>query len=108
MMIANLGLAAALCVLLGACGSVQSEEWVDPDYEHLVGKSFSNSIYKGRTAFTKIGEVDGIEVYRDSRRDDGCVLTFGVKKADDTIKYWRIDSGPGTCRLTKRTSHINQ
>lgn len=96
-----------LIYLLADCGSAQSDEWIDPNYDHLIGKSFSESIYKGRQALTKTEDSDGVEVFQDSRRDDGCVLIFGVRKADDSIKYWRVLSGPGTCRVTKRTTHIN-
>jgi hypothetical protein len=87
---------------------VQGEEWVDVNFDHLIGKSFSESIYKGCQSLTKTEDSDGIEVFQDSRRAGGYILIFGVNKADDSIKYWRVLSGPGTCKVTTRTSHINQ
>jgi hypothetical protein len=98
---------ALVTVLAVACSFAPSEEWVDANYDHLIGKSFSQSIYKGRQVYRKLRETESIEEL-ESRREDGCVLVFGVRRADDVIEYWRVDSGPNTCKFTTRTRHINQ
>lgn len=93
--------------LAAACSFAPSEEWVDANYDYLIGKSFSQSIYKGRQVYKKLRETESVEEL-ESRREDGCVLVFGVRKVDDVIDYWRVDSGPNTCKFTKRTRHLNQ
>jgi len=86
------------CVVLSACADPYyfSNVIQSPNYDYLVGKSFSESIFQGRKLYSKIRDIDGIEEL-EHRRPDRCVLVFGVRKTDDAILYWRIDSGPGSC-----------
>jgi hypothetical protein len=83
--------------LLG-CGS--TAVLYESNYDELVGKKFSESIFNGRLGFDVIFETDYLEELRNTRRD-GCQITFGVVKSTDIIKYWRIDSEPGTCLVTR-------
>lgn len=91
-----------LCVLL-AC-SIR-EVMVPSNYDHLIGKSFSASIFKGRQVFKVVRETKIVEEL-ENRRSDGCVIVFGVRKKDDIIEYWRIDSPPGTCQVTKNPHNV--
>ena len=90
---------SCLCLLLTACGSsyLLTEP---PNYDDLVGQRFSESIYMGRQVYRVVREIDAIEEL-ENRRGDGCILVFGVRKSDDVILYWRVDSGAGTC-FTRR------
>lgn len=76
-----------------------------PNYDSLVGKKFSESIYKGRQVYKVIHQTDTLEVF-ENRRSDGCILVFGVRKEDDVIEYWRVDSGEGTCWVTDRPLNL--
>lgn len=85
---------------LASCTSAQYELVVPAQYDYLIGKRFTTSIYMGRRVYKKVRETESVEEL-ESRRSDGCILVFGVRKSDDIIEYWRVDSGPGTC-LTSR------
>jgi hypothetical protein len=76
-----------------------------PNYDHLINKSFTQSIFKGRQVFKKVREIEQIEEL-ENRRKDGCILVFGVHKENDMIKYWRVDSGPGTCFVPRKPSNV--
>ena len=78
-----------------------------PDYDNLIGKSFSASIFKGRQVYKVIRETDTLEEL-ENRRSDGCILVFGVRKMDDVIQYWRVDSGVGTCKVGKEPLNWNR
>lgn len=49
-----------------------------------------------------VKDKDGVQEYQPLGRDDGCILIFGVRKEDDVILYWRVDSGVGTCLVSKK------
>lgn len=83
-------------MILASCASAEYDVTQPPDYDNLVGKDFSESIFKGRLVYKKIRETSTLEEL-ENRRSDGCILVFGVRKIDDVIEYWRVDSGPGTC-----------
>jgi len=87
---------SGLCLILISCASAQYDVTQPPDYDNLVGKNFSESIFKGRQVYKKVRETDTLEEL-ENRRSDGCILVFGVRKIDDVIEYWRVDSGAGTC-----------
>ena len=73
----------------------------EPNYDYLIGQIFSDSIYKGRDVYKKIRET-GTHEELESRLADDCILVFGVRKKDEVIEYWRVDSEPGTCRVRKK------
>ncbi len=95
-----------LSITLNAC-AVGDDYLVTqpPNYDHLINKSFSESIFKGRQVFKKVRETELIEEL-ENRRRDGCILVFGVQKDNDIIKYWRVDSGAGTCYLPRKPSNV--
>lgn len=72
-----------------------------PNYDALIGKKFSSSVFKGRQTFKVVRETDIVDELEE-RRSDGCILVFGVRKSDDVIEYWRVDSGAGTCLVRKK------
>ena len=78
---------------------------VPSNYDRLIGKSFSASIFKGRQVFKVVRETELVEEL-ENRRLDGCILIFGVRKKDDIIEYWRIDSPPGTCQVTRNPHNV--
>jgi hypothetical protein len=84
-----------------ACAMGEPDVMEAPNYDSLIGKNFSNSIFKGRQVYKKIRETAAIEEL-ENRRLDGCILVFGVRKTDDVIEYWRIDSGPNTCKVHRK------
>ena len=55
---------------------------------------------------TKMIRETGLVEELEYRRKDGCILVFGVRKADDIIEYWRVDSGPGTCYTPRKPTNI--
>jgi hypothetical protein len=83
------------------CAIGEPDPMEAPNYDNLIGKNFSDSIFKGRHRYKKIRETTTIEEL-ENRRLDGCILVFGVRKVDDVIEYWRIDSGSDTCKVHKR------
>ena len=89
-----------LCATLVSCSMAQYEMMAAPNYDHLVGKSFFESIYLGRQDYKVIRKTPVLEEL-EKRRSDGCILVFGVRKKDDVIEYWRIDSGVGSCPTRK-------
>lgn len=93
-----------------ACVNGRSEEWVDANHDYMMGKTFSVDYLKGRLADRpklKIRETELHEEFK-VRFSDGCLLIYGVLKSNDVIEYWRVDSGPGTCKVTTRRMHLNQ
>ena len=80
---------------------------VAPNYDDLVNKKFSSSIYKGRQVYEVIRETEELEEL-ENRRSDGCILVFGVRKKDDAIAYWRVDSGAGTCKVGRQPLNWNR
>jgi len=85
-----------LCLMLGSCANTQYELNTPPNYDDLIGKKFSKSIFKGRQIYAVVRETGALEEL-ENRRSDGCILVFGVRKSDDVIEYWRVDSGAGSC-----------
>lgn len=96
---------SCLALLLSACGSDPYGLAEPPNYDSLVGKSFSQSIFKGRQVYHVVRQTDSTEEL-ENRRSDGCILVFGVRKSDDIIEYWRVDSGAGTCFTTKKPRNM--
>ena len=96
----SLTYAFGMWAALVSCSMAQYEMMAAPDYDHLVGKSFSESIYLGRQDYKVIRKTPTLEEL-EKRRSDGCILVFGVRKKDDVIEYWRIDSGVGSCPTRK-------
>lgn len=88
-----------------ACSSAEDYKLRDPDHDAFVGKKFGESIYMGRRVYKVIASNDVSEEL-ENRRSDGCILVFGVRKLDDVILYWRVDSEPGTCKV--RSKPINR
>ena len=78
-----------------------------PNYNNLIGKNFSESIFKGRQVYKVVRETDSLEEL-ENRRSDGCILVFGVRKKDDIIVFWRVDSGSGTCKVGKEPLNWNK
>jgi hypothetical protein len=102
-LLSNAPLAACGCIamiLMLACSNGRYDVIHPPNYDNLIGTKFSESVYKGRQVYRRIGESEKVEELQ-NRRSDGCLLTFGVRKVDDIIEYWRVDSGPGTCLVRK-------
>lgn len=91
-------LGSCLYLILASCSSAQYDVTQPPNYDNLIGKKFSESIFKGRQVYKRVRETDALEEL-ENRRSDGCILVFGVRKIDDVIEYWRVDSGPGTCLM---------
>ncbi len=94
-----------LCFALVGCAQDNPYALIPPNYDDLVGKNFSDSIYMGRRVFKKVRETELIEEL-ERRRSDGCILIFGVRKKDDIIEYWRVDSGPGTCYTRSKPINV--
>jgi hypothetical protein len=91
-----------LCLILGSCAYyAQYDVTEPPNYDYLIGKNFSASIYKGRQVYKVVRETATVEELEE-RRSNGCILVFGVRKTDDIIEYWRVDSGAGTCLTRKK------
>jgi hypothetical protein len=93
-------------LLFLALGCVNTDDYAKihkPQYDHIVGKKFKESIYEAKNSFERVREVDGIVELMKTGRTDGCVLIFGVRKTDDVIQYWRVDSGAGTCLERKKS-----
>lgn len=90
-----------LCLILGSCANAQYELNTPPNYDDLIGRKFSESIFKGRQVYAVVRETSALEEL-ENRRSDGCILVFGVRKSDDVIEYWRVDSGAGTCFTRER------
>ncbi|MBI5753072.1 MAG: hypothetical protein HZA59_13160 [Hydrogenophilales bacterium] len=90
-----------MCLILGSCANAQYELNTPPNYDDLIGKKFSQSILKGRQVYAVVRETSTLEEF-ENRRSDGCILVFGVRKSDDVIEYWRVDSGTGTCFTRER------
>lgn len=86
---------------LGGCASAEYALAEPANYDGLVGRNFSASIFKGRQVYRVVRETNGIEEL-ENIRSDGCILVFGVRKTDDTIEYWRVDSGEGSCLTRKQ------
>jgi hypothetical protein len=84
-----------------ACANSDDYVMREPNYDHLVGKEFGQSIYMGRKVYKVISSTAMLEEL-ENRRGDGCILVFGVRKQDDVILFWRIDSGAGTCRVRNK------
>ena len=78
-----------------------------PNYNNLIGNKFSESIFKGRQVYKVVRETDSLEEL-ENRRSDGCILVFGVRKKDDIIVFWRVDSGSGTCKVGKEPLNWNR
>lgn len=100
-------LASSLFASLGSCTAANRNVLESPNYDHLIGKKFSESIYKGRQVYKVIRETDSLEEL-ENRRSDGCILVFGVRKKDDIVAYWRVDSGVGTCKVGKEPLNWNR
>jgi hypothetical protein len=90
-----------LCLILSSCANAQYELNTPPNYDGLIGKKFSESIFKGRQVYAVVRQTSTLEEL-ENRRSDGCILVFGVRKSDDVIEYWRVDSGAGTCFTRER------
>jgi hypothetical protein len=58
-----------------------------------------------RQVYKVVRETNAVEEL-ESRRSDGCILIFGVRKSDDIIEYWRVDSGAGTCFYSKKALNL--
>lgn len=89
------------------CMSASSDVMELPNYNHLIGKKFSESIFKGRQVYKVVRETSLVEEL-ENRRSDGCILVYGVRKKDDIIEYWRVDSGAGTCKVGKTSLNWNR
>jgi hypothetical protein len=76
-----------------------------PQYDYLIGQPFSQTVFgrpRSSTRFFRgLSTTEGVLEFED-RRSDGCVLVFGVRKSDDLIQYWRVDSGAGTCLVRNK------
>ena len=91
---------AVMVLLIVSCAGEQNLRLHPPDYDHLIGRRFSDVIYKGRQVYRVVRESDSIEEL-ENRTTYGCVLVLGVRKADDLIAYWRVDSAPDRCKVPK-------
>lgn len=94
-------LGGCIFLLLGSCSSADYDVIHPPNYDNIIGTKFSDSVYKGRMVYKVIKATNTIEEL-ENRRSDGCILVFGVRKSDDIIEYWRVDSGAGTCLVRKK------
>ena len=88
-----------------SCASPEYEVTQSPKYDHLIGRKFSDAVFKGRLVYTVVRESGGIEEL-ENRRSDGCVLVIGVRKKDDIIEFVRIDSGIDTCKVRKKPHNL--
>ena len=105
---AHLICVVALTAALAACTFARNDVPLEePNYDNLVGKKFSESVFRGRQVF-KIIRVDEVMEELEKRRSDGCILVFGVRKKDDVIAFWRVDSGAGTCKVAKSPRNWNR
>lgn len=91
----------AIAGFLVGCATGQYDVTEIPNADHLVGKHFSSSIFKGRQVYTRISETETLEEL-ENRRSDGCALIFGVQKSDDVILYWRVEPSPERCRVRRK------
>ena len=94
-----------MALILASCAFGDYELSHPPSYDHLIGKRFSDTVFQGQLVFKKVRETETIEEL-EKRRRDGCVLVFGVRKSDDVIEYWRVDSGPGTCLERRKPLNV--
>lgn len=76
-----------------------------PNFNHLIGKNFSESIYKGRQVYKKIQETPTTEEL-ETQRSDGCKFIFGVSKIDDVILYWRVLPHVESCKQRKKPFNV--
>jgi hypothetical protein len=97
----SVALIFCLCLSVYACSFGGYELDQPPDYDYMVGRKFSEAIYLGRRGWTVIPKTDALEEL-ENRRSDGCILVFGVRKKDDIIMYWRVDSGIGSCYTRRK------
>jgi hypothetical protein len=91
-----------LCIVSLSCAN----DLIPPNYDYLVGKKFTDSIPLAKHEFKKIRETASLEEYEFRRKEDGCILVFGVRIRDDIIDYWRVDSGSGTCYTKRRRPNM--
>lgn len=92
-----------LIFLLASCADRRDYAVIHPpQYDHLIGKEFSKSIYMGWRTSRIVKDQNGVREYQPLGRDDGCILIFGVRNEDDVILYWRVDSGSGTCLVRNK------
>lgn len=87
---------------LTACSTSDYEVNRAPNYDHLIGKKFSESINVSGRIFIRTVVNDAIDEF-ELHRPDGCFIVYGVRKADDVIEYWRVGSGAGTCLERRRS-----
>lgn len=98
-------LGCIVCLLFVSC-AVGNRNVLEPtNDDDLIGKKFSGSIFKGRQVYKVIRETDWLEEL-ENRRSDGCIMVYGVRKKDDVIEYWRVDSGVGTCKVTRNGTSL--
>lgn len=89
-------------IFLSACINFDDYRVIhEPQYDYLIGANYWK-ITKPSISSRPIRELDDINEL-ESKRADGCVLIFGVGKKDWIIKYWRVESGVGTCLLAKKS-----
>jgi hypothetical protein len=96
-------------LFLMAAGCVNFDDYAvihPPQYDHLIGKKFKESIFYWKTSYEVVREVNEIAEFQKTGRKDGCILIFGVRKSDDIIQYWRVDSGIGTCLERKKSLNV--
>ena len=101
----NPKLGCLVCLLCVSCAIGNRNVMEPTNDDHLIGKKFSESIYKGRQVYKVIRETDSLEEL-ENRRSDGCIMVYGVRKKDDIIEYWRVDSGIGTCKVTRNGTSL--
>lgn len=88
-----------------SCASPKYKVAQAPNYDHLIGRKFSDAIFRGRLVYKVVREKGDVEEL-ENRRSDGCVLVIGVRKRDDIIEFVRIDSGIDTCKVRKEPHNL--
>ena len=85
----QLVLLISAALALGSCANDAYLLTEFPNYDHLIGKRFSEVIsLVGQRGFRRIGETNEYEDLEE-RRPDGCATVFGIRKKDGVIAYWR-------------------
>ena len=90
---------------LTSCANTKYEVTQTPNYDHLIGKRFADAVFKGRQVYKLVRETEQHEEL-ETRRSDGCILVFGVRKKDDIIEFVRIDSGLDTCKVREAPHNL--
>lgn len=98
--------AATVSLLLGGCASEYYWPTEVPNYDHLVGKKFTDVISQvAQRGFKKTMDAPDHEEVED-KRSDGCSTVFGIRKPDGIITYWLVLPSPSVCKVARKAFNV--